>query len=91
MTEEPMSPQGSPFSFDGHQFCLRQNRDGTVDSICLKCFATVSHGEGEIEMAAAQLQHLGICVPLNVTRIKIAVRNASKHAHIDRASKGLLF
>jgi hypothetical protein len=67
MTKEAMSPKHSSYSFDGHQFCLRQNRDGTVDSICLKCFATVSHGEGEIEMAAAQLQHLGICVPYNAS------------------------
>jgi hypothetical protein len=70
-----MSPNRSPYSYDGQRFCLRQNRDGTVDSICVKCFATVSHDQRDIEMANAQLAHLDSCVPFGESRIKYTKRN----------------
>jgi hypothetical protein len=36
----------------------RHNRDGTFDSICLKCFLTVAHTETEAELLAYDRVHV---------------------------------
>jgi hypothetical protein len=36
----------------------RRNKDGTFDSICLKCFLTVAHTETEAELLAYDRVHV---------------------------------
>ena len=36
----------------------RHNVDGTVDSICKRCFLTVAHGEVESELQKAEAEHV---------------------------------
>jgi hypothetical protein len=50
------------------RFRLRQNWDGTLDSICLKCFLTVAHGRDE--SARALLEHCHVCDPLHLARFR---------------------
>jgi len=38
-------------------FPHRHNRDGSFDSICLKCFATVANTATEIELTALDKTH----------------------------------
>jgi hypothetical protein len=38
-------------------FARRKNRDGTSDSICLLCFATVVFGPNDVHLAAAEAAH----------------------------------
>jgi hypothetical protein len=57
---------------DEKHFCLRRNRDGTVDSICTKCFLTVYRGESEVERRQAEENH--VCNPWVVERLEIAER-----------------
>jgi hypothetical protein len=40
----------------------RENKDGTFDSVCLKCFATVARTSLEIELAQRDKTH--ICDPM---------------------------
>jgi hypothetical protein len=39
------------------KFPHRLNRDGSYDSICLKCFATVANTRTEIELTAFDKSH----------------------------------
>ena len=39
------------------KFPHRLNRDGSYDSICLKCFATVANTQTEIELTAFDKSH----------------------------------
>ena len=38
-------------------FAHRVNRDGTADSICLKCFATVAMSNWEADLEAEEREH----------------------------------
>jgi hypothetical protein len=38
-------------------FAHRLNKDGTIDSICLFCYATVSSSTNESELAGAEAIH----------------------------------
>lgn len=49
-------------------FCLRRNRDGSVDSFCVKCFATVSRGESDAVRMQLELSHA--CNPYDVERFE---------------------
>ena len=40
------------------KFPHRLNRDGSFDSICLKCFATVANTASEIELKAHDNTHI---------------------------------
>jgi len=53
-------------------FCLRHNRDGTVDSICTKCFVTVYRGGSELIRRQAEENH--VCNQWEVERFGIAKR-----------------
>lgn len=41
------------------QFVHRENRDGTYDSICRECFATVATAGKEERLAEAEKAHVG--------------------------------
>ena len=58
-----------PLPRDDH-FAHRTNRDGTTDSICRYCFATVSTSIWETDLAQAERGH--ICDPSVVSRLKKA-------------------
>jgi hypothetical protein len=47
-------------------FPHRQNRDGSFDSICLKCLLTVASVRMEAELAAREKNH--VCEPLILYR-----------------------
>jgi hypothetical protein len=36
----------------------RRNKDGTFDSICLKCFLTIAHTATEVELLAYDSEHI---------------------------------
>jgi hypothetical protein len=40
------------------QFPHRHNRDGTVDSICPRCFRTISNRNTEAELARDEFRHI---------------------------------
>jgi hypothetical protein len=44
----------------------RHNKDGSYDSICLTCFATVSTARTEPELVAHDIKH--ICEPWNISQ-----------------------
>jgi hypothetical protein len=70
----------------GQHFSLRQNTDGTVDSICLKCFMTVSNAESEADQARLEENH--ICTPHKVERSQVSkatVDESSSHVADPRA------
>jgi hypothetical protein len=46
-------------------FLHRFNRDGTFDSICIRCFQTIVTNSEERLLAMAEMNHL--CVPSAVT------------------------
>ena len=74
-----------PSPTSGQQFCLRLNRDGTLDSICLKCFLTVSHGKSEADCAQLEKNH--VCNPYDVERFQFAKVIAEKSS--SRVSRSL--
>ncbi|HKF48865.1 MAG TPA: hypothetical protein VKB38_16015 [Terracidiphilus sp.] len=43
------------------QFVRRVNRDGSVDSICLECFATVATMDVEVQLDSSEREH--VCEP----------------------------
>lgn len=43
---------------DPSKFAHRKNADGTVDSICLKCFITVDHGDEEADLDVSEYIHM---------------------------------
>jgi hypothetical protein len=47
-------------------FCHRHNKDGTVDSICMKCFLTAGNAICEETLARLESEH--ICNPLDIER-----------------------
>ena len=49
-------------------FCHRPNRDGTVDSICLKCFLTVSRGQSDAVRMKREESHA--CNPHDLERLE---------------------
>ena len=44
-----------------HKFAHRSNSDGTVDTICIRCFQTVATVSDEAELAKIEQEH--ICDP----------------------------
>lgn len=54
---------------DDH-FAHRTNRDGTTDSICRYCFATVCTSTWETDLTQAERNH--VCDPSVVSRLKKA-------------------
>jgi len=60
----------SPYSED-LQFCLRHDRDGTINSFCLKCFVTVSRGECNEDRAQREQSH--VCNIYEVERFAVAM------------------
>ena len=46
-------------------FLHRANRDGTFDSICLRCFHTIATETNEAALAGAEMEHQ--CVPSALT------------------------
>lgn len=50
------------------QFAHRVNRDGTIDSICRDCFATVATVEREADLANAEKDH--VCSPWTRQRLR---------------------
>jgi hypothetical protein len=47
----------SPFE----QFAHRENGDGTIDSICSRCFVTIANALNEADLKRAETRH--ICDP----------------------------
>ena len=45
-------------------FVRRENRDSTVDSICLKCYQTIVKANYEAELVSAEEKHN--CLPLDL-------------------------
>lgn len=43
------------------QFVRRVNRDGSVDSICLECFATVATADIDVQLVSPEREH--VCEP----------------------------
>jgi len=39
----------------------RQNRDGSFDSVCLKCFATIANAKEVTELRSYETEH--VCIP----------------------------
>ena len=50
------------------RFVHRANRDGSTDSICKDCFATVCTSTWETELGHAERNH--VCDPIMVARLK---------------------
>jgi hypothetical protein len=48
------------------KFPHRRNADGTYDSICNRCFATVASGAVETDLIQFEVRH--VCEPLNEYR-----------------------
>ena len=46
----------------------RRNRDGSYDSICLTCFATIAAGKSEAELWRYDKMH--VCVPATLSQRK---------------------
>jgi hypothetical protein len=44
----------------------RRNRDGSYDSICLTCFATIAAGKSEAELWRHDRMH--VCVPATLSQ-----------------------
>jgi hypothetical protein len=44
----------------------RRNRDGSYDSICLNCFATIAAGKSEAELWRHDKMH--VCVPATLSQ-----------------------
>jgi hypothetical protein len=65
-----------PSPASGGQFCLHQNRDGTADSFCLKCFVMVSHGKSEA--VRVQFENNHVCDPYDVERFRAGKTAANK-------------
>jgi hypothetical protein len=47
-------------------FCHRRNNDGTIDSICTRCFATVGTAQKESELP--EIEHNHTCDPYWLSR-----------------------
>jgi hypothetical protein len=43
------------------EFHYRQNADGTVDAICLRCFLTAATGTTVKELSKKELEHANYC------------------------------
>jgi hypothetical protein len=43
------------------KFHYRQNEDGTVDAICLRCFLTAATASTLDELSKKELEHLNYC------------------------------
>lgn len=43
---------------DASKFAHRKNRDGSFDSICLKCFITIDNGNEEEDLDVAEYIHV---------------------------------
>ena len=56
----------------GLVFAHRENRDGTFDSICMKCFATVASSLKEAELEQGEQKHW--CDPLALARLSRSIR-----------------
>jgi hypothetical protein len=63
MTTKPTLPFGDDFSY-------RKNRDGTFDSICLQCFATVGTGSSIEELTGREFLHTLECSQMNWLKMK---------------------
>jgi hypothetical protein len=64
----------TPLPFYPH----RHNKNGTYDSICLKCFATVATAQTEPELAFYNRRH--ICDPLLLAERHLFVSPHSKQS-----------
>ncbi len=43
---------------EGQKFAHRANRDGTFDSVCLKCFKTVAFDSREATLSDKECEHV---------------------------------
>jgi hypothetical protein len=57
-------------------FPHRQNADGSHDSICKVCFATVATVQNEWELASHESAH--VCLPLDLYRLSQSWLQASR-------------
>lgn len=74
-----------PLPRDDH-FAHRPNRDGTTDSICRHCFATVCTSTWETDLAQAERGH--VCDPNVVSRLKKAAGRESADESDSRPGTG---
>ena len=49
-------------------FAHRPNNDGSVDSICLRCFRTIASNNHEMNLATVESQHE--CDPVDIIRFE---------------------
>jgi hypothetical protein len=58
----------------GAQFAHRVNRDGTVDSVCMECFAAVASARRESDLEKPQQEH--VCDPAVLETYRRATHQA---------------
>jgi hypothetical protein len=61
MTDQLPTKNQRPSAFESRRFALRQHKNGTVDSFCLKCLATISRGESDYVRSERERLHFCIC------------------------------
>ena len=60
-------------------FAHRENRDGTIDSICRTCFATIATSIRESELGRKEQEHR--CDPMALERIRDRGRRQVGNGH----------
>jgi len=68
--------------FSHEKFPHRHNSDGSHDSICTTCFATVASVQDEKLLSAHEAAH--VCDPVNLYRISQARFSQSMLGEIER-------
>ncbi len=59
------------------KFPRRHNPDGSIDSICTECFATVASDRDERRLLARESDH--VCDPVNLYRVRQGQAPQSLH------------
>ena len=70
------------------RFPHRTNRDGTIDSICPHCFATIGTSTWEADLEDIEAAH--ICDPARLTYYKERRKPVAKDAPPQKEKPGLL-
>ncbi len=69
-----------------HQYAHRRNYDGTVDSICKRCYLTVARAYREMDLTQLEVRH--ICQPVERRRATRIAHRVFEPLRLKREEAG---
>jgi hypothetical protein len=68
-------------------FMRLQNPDSTADVICLDCFKVVAHSENQLDLAAAESDH--VCNPCDLVLLRYGSSNGVQRTAENAVANGM--